>query len=141
MTSSDMPRQDRALPLTDHTAETTAGAAVDESTIRSLVDGFYEEIRADATLGPIFARHVADWTAHLPKMYDFWSTVILHTGRYSGRPIIAHAQLPDLTHEHFARWLELWRAAVARFVPAPARSAFVIAAERMARSMASRLVA
>jgi hemoglobin len=89
--------------------------------IRTLVDTFYEGVRDDPMLGPIFARHVADWSLHLPKMYDFWSTVVLRTGRYAGRPLDAHQRLPGLTAAHFARWLDLWRHTVARVVPEAAR--------------------
>ena len=106
-----------------------------------LVDSFYDRVRADDLLGPIFdtvAR--TDWAVHLPKMYDFWSTVVLRTGRYAGRPLDAHQRLPGLTAAHFARWLDLWRHTVARVVPEAARHSFVIPAERMAANMSAALL-
>ena len=38
-------------------------------------------MREDDLLRPVFEEHVADWSVHLPKMYDFWSSVVLHTGQ------------------------------------------------------------
>ncbi|MDM7138280.1 group III truncated hemoglobin, partial [Klebsiella pneumoniae] len=58
----------------------------DEAEIGRLVSAFYEKARQDAVLGPIFARHVSDWDDHLRRISDFWSSVILRSGRYRGRP-------------------------------------------------------
>jgi Domain of unknown function DUF488 len=53
-----------------------------EDTIRHLVDSFYAKVRADPELGPIFERAiVGDWGPHLATMHDFWSSVMLTTGR------------------------------------------------------------
>jgi hemoglobin len=110
-----------------------------EADIRTLVDSFYDVACRDELLGPVFNGHIADWSAHLPKMYDFWSAVALRTGRYSGRPFEAHQGLPELSPAHFARWLELWEATVARVIAAPARESFILSADRMAASMSHRL--
>ncbi|HZW09324.1 MAG TPA: group III truncated hemoglobin [Phycisphaerales bacterium] len=129
------------LPLTEPPSGGSAAEAgvPSEQDIRTLVDTFYGAVREDELLGHVFEEHVADWSVHLPKMYDFWSSVVLHTGRYSGRPIVAHAAIPELSPEHFERWLELWRATVARVIPARAQDAFIVAARRMRASMSSRL--
>ncbi len=128
-----------ALPLTESRADSSVAAVVSEADIRTLVDEFYAAVRNDDLLGKVFDRHIEDWSVHLPKMYDFWSTVVLHTGRYSGRPIEVHARLSELSRTHFARWVALWEQTVDRTIPAPARGAFVLAAQRMAASMSSRL--
>lgn len=129
----------RELPLSE--ARGAAGElGVDEGTIRRLVDSFYAVVRDDDLLGPIFARHVKDWSAHLPKMYDFWSTVVLRTGRYAGRPVEAHERIPGIGAAHFTRWLELWGRTVSEVVPAGARGAFTVSADRMARAMLAQLV-
>ena len=128
------------LPLTEPLAGSSVAGLVSESDIETLVDTFYASVRDDDLLGPIFHRHVTDWSLHLPKMYAFWSTVVLHTGKYSGRPIEAHQPLPGLTHEHFARWLGLWERAVGAVIRPEAHRYFVLAATRMASSMSSRLV-
>lgn len=128
------------LPLTAPSRPAAPALSADEAMIRTLVDTFYEGVRDDPMLGSIFARHVADWSLHLPKMYDFWSTVVLRTGRYAGRPLEAHQRLPELTAAHFARWLDLWRHTVARVVPEAGQNAFVVPAERMAANMRAALL-
>lgn len=109
---------------------------IDEDGIRRLVHGFYGAVRADDLVGPVFAAEIADsrWPEHLAKICDFWSSVLLRTRRYEGRPLAPHLRLPDLSDAHFARWLSLFAATARReFEPEPA--AVVVAfAERIANS-------
>src|SRR5690554_4974788 len=72
--------------------------------IVAVVDDFYTGIEGDEMLGPYFAP--IDMKAHLPTMYDFWSSVIFQTGTYRGRPFDKHVRLRDLDAAHFERWLE-----------------------------------
>ena len=59
---------------------------VSEDGIRQLVDAFYVKVQADPELGPIFARAIpGDWQPHLNKMYAFWSSVMLTSGRRPAR--------------------------------------------------------
>jgi len=131
---------DRQLPLTEPGRVDVPDGPIEESMIRSLVDDFYDTIRTDELLGPIFAQHVVDWSAHLPKMYNFWSTVVLRTGRYAGRPLEVHQRVPGLTRLHFDRWIQLWGQAVGRMIPPAHRDAFVTPATRMAASMSAALL-
>lgn len=85
-----------------------------EDEVSVLVHTFYEEIRQDPKLGPIFQRHVADWDAHLPKMVDFWSSALRGTARFRGSPMPKHVALPGLSKELFQRWLTLFRQTAAR---------------------------
>lgn len=41
------------------------------------------------------------------KNVYFWSTILLETNNYQGRPFPPHAHLP-IDHSHFKRWLELF---------------------------------
>lgn len=76
--------------------------------IKLLVDTFYERIREDILLAPIFNERIQDrWPIHLEKMYKFWQTVLLQEHTYFGSPFPPHAQLP-IGHEHFAAWLDLF---------------------------------
>lgn len=76
--------------------------------IKILVNTFYERIRADALLAPVFNERIQDnWPLHLEKMYRFWQTVLLEEHTYFGSPFLPHAQLP-VGHEHFATWLALF---------------------------------
>lgn len=80
--------------------------------IQLLVDRFYERVRADDLLGFIFEDIAkTDWSAHLPKMYRFWETVLFRTGGYVGNPLAAHARLTSLTQmgrPQFDRWLSVF---------------------------------
>ena len=73
--------------------------------IKILVDRFYDKVKADPTISPIF-NHV-DWPHHLPIMYNFWASMLLGDRSYMGNPFQKHMPLP-LKREHFQRWLELF---------------------------------
>ncbi len=76
--------------------------------IQLLVDTFYEKIRKDALLGPIFNEKIGDnWSDHLQRMYKFWQTVLLDEHTYFGAPFPQHAQLP-VGIEHFNQWLSIF---------------------------------
>lgn len=80
--------------------------------VKLLVDSFYNKIRTDELLGPIFNERIQDrWPAHLEKMYSFWQTVLLGEHTYLGTPFPPHAQLP-VAHEHFEKWLGLFTTTV-----------------------------
>ena len=76
--------------------------------IKTLVDAFYEKVRQDELLAPIFNEQIQDrWPQHLEKMYAFWQTILLDERTYYGSPFPPHAQLP-VNHSHFQRWVELF---------------------------------
>jgi hemoglobin len=103
--------------------------------IHRLVHAFYHRIRSDPELGPIFDRAVTDWQEHLAKMCDFWSSVVLMSGRYKGRPMIVHARLPGIGDAQFDRWLEVFRQTASETCPPPAAGHFIDRAERIAQSL------
>lgn len=73
--------------------------------VKLLVDTFYEKVKVDDLLAPLFA-HV-DWPHHLPVMYNFWSSVLFGDMTYSGNPLGRHLAL-KLQKYHFTRWLKLF---------------------------------
>jgi hemoglobin len=111
-------------------------AGITEDMIGELVHAFYAEVRRDPDLGPIFDRAIgAGWDAHLAKLCDFWSSVLLMTGRFKGSPMAAHARIPDIRPSHFARWLGLFCLTAGRLCPPPAAALFVAKAEMIAQSL------
>jgi hemoglobin len=50
------------------TAAIMAETGLDERILRDLVHSFYEKVRRDAALGPIFAARIAEWGPHLERM-------------------------------------------------------------------------
>ncbi len=116
------------------TAALMAETGLDEAILTTLVHRFYDKVRADALLGPIFAARIPDWEPHLARMVEFWGSVALMTGCYHGSPVTKHADLP-VTWAHFEHWLVLFRETAADVCP-PAGAAHVITrAERIARSL------
>ena len=97
---------------------------ITEAEISTLVDRFYAKVRLDPTIGPIFNQAIEDWPAHLALLKNFWSTVLLTTGRYKGDPMMTHLQLP-LEQDHFERWLTLFSETATKVLP-PAHAAAII---------------
>jgi hemoglobin len=112
-------------------------AGVTEDMIHDVVHAFYAKVRQDPAIGPIFNRVIpeAQWPAHLAKLCDFWSSVLLMTGRFKGTPMAAHAQIAELRPTHFARWLHLFRQTVEALCPPPAAALFVSKSEMIAQSL------
>jgi hemoglobin len=121
--------------MRDNSSAPGVPVGVTEGMIREVVDAFYASVRADARLGPIFNSAVADWDAHLERLYAFWSSVLLMTGRYKGTPMQAHASLPGISGDLFDRWLELFRSTVRERCPPQAAALFIDRAERIAQSL------
>jgi hemoglobin len=107
---------------------------IDAPMIRELVGAFYERVRADPELGPIFNATVANWAVHLDTMVDFWSSVALMTGTYKGKPIAAHLPL-TLESGHFGRWLSIVGQTAHDVCPPTAAALFVARAETIAASI------
>ena len=80
--------------------------------IKVFVDSFYLKVGKDEILSPIF-NGVANvnWEAHLPKMYDFWESILFGTGSFKGSPMQKHYKLHakyPFKEEAFARWKALF---------------------------------
>ena len=111
-----------------------AETGIDEAMIARLVDGFYERVRADPLIGPVFNARIEDWAPHLEQMRLFWSSVALMSGAYHGRPMPKHLPLP-VDARHFDRWLELFEATARELCPPVAADHFIERARRIAESL------
>lgn len=113
-----------------------AAVGVSEPMIFELVHAFYAKVRLDSELGPIFHAAIGDhWDEHLAKLCDFWSSVLLTTGRYKGMPMPVHVALPRIGGAHFARWLELFEKTANELWPAEAAALVLAKAHTIARSL------
>ena len=110
---------------------------ISEDAIVRLVDGFYAKVRADDELAPIFATAIAadQWEPHLAKMRDFWSSVMLTTGRYKGNPVAVHMAVAGMEPHLFSRWLELFGETCAELFEPEIADAFRAKAIRIADSL------
>lgn len=115
---------------------TDARLGIDEESLRELVGQFYARVRADAALGPIFNDAIHDWPAHLDQLSDFWSSVMLGSGRYKGRPVPAHHKHASrISPELFDRWLDLWDRTSDALMTPEAAAALQDKARRIAESL------
>ena len=114
--------------------ETPAG--LDEAMIAAVVDRFYDDARRDPLLGPVFNRVIPPeaWPHHLATIADFWSSMLLGTGRYAGRPMPKHMAIPELSDAHFRRWLALFRRTATELCPPDIASLFIERSERIGNS-------
>lgn len=109
---------------------------IDEAMVHQLVHAFYGRVRADDLIGPIFNRVIGDnWDTHLARMCDFWSSVMLMSGRYKGNPMTAHMRLKMVRPEHFERWLTLFHQTARAECSDDVAALFVSRAENIARSL------
>ncbi len=80
--------------------------------IELLVNSFYLKVQKDETIGYFF-NDIAkvNWNLHLPKMYNFWETLLFGKASYKGNPMAVHYPINDevaMEKFHFEHWLKLW---------------------------------
>ena len=109
---------------------------ISEAAIRQLVDAFYIKVRRDPELAPIFLRAIpGDWQPHLNRMYAFWSSVLLTTGRYKGNPVVKHLVIPGIRPQLFERWLALFNETCGELFDDGVSEEFRVKAARIAESL------
>lgn len=112
----------------------TPSHTLTEADLARLVDRFYENVRADPVLGPVFNPVVHDWDAHKATLVDFWASVVLRAGRYRGNPMAMHRPHP-ITAAHFGHWLWLWERTAIEVVGEDNARVMLEYARRIARSL------
>ena len=112
-------------------------ADLSDEDLEGILVVFYAAVADDPLLAGYFA--VVDMAAHMPRIVAFWSTMLFHTGRYSGNAFRPHQSMPGLTAEHFRHWVTtLERTVDARFAGESAERMKDLA-HRIAYSMQLRL--
>ena len=112
-----------------------AESPLSEDDIARLVDAFYAKVRVDPTLGPVFERAISDWGPHLATMRNFWSSVMLTSGRYKGNPVAVHRRVDGIEYDLFARWLALFEETCREMFDDALAAAFREKATRIAESL------
>lgn len=109
------------------------GPSLKHDDIMPVLNRFYGRVRHDPDLGPIFNSVVEDWAEHLQRLEDFWSSLMLTSGRYKGNPVAMHVIHAHQIEPHmFARWLKLWEETTNDMVPADAAQEMQAKATRIA---------
>lgn len=102
--------------------------------IELLVEAFYEHVRNDPVLGPVFNPAVHDWDEHKATLVKFWSAVVLGTREYRGNPMAAHRP-HRIVAEHFEYWLSLWHHTAKQHLGEEKAEIFIGFAQRIAQSL------
>lgn len=92
--------------------------ALQQEDIMPILKRFYARVRQDPNLGPVFNAVVEDWSEHLQRLEDFWSSLMLTSGRYKGNPVAMHViHAREIEPQMFARWLQRWVQTTDEMVP------------------------
>jgi hemoglobin len=116
-------------------AEARPDLRVDD--LPALLTAFYAALARDPSLAGYFAP--IDMAAHVPRIADFWATVLFRAGRYDGNAFAPHRAMPGLTPAHFARWLAALERTVEARHAGPNAERMLAMAHRIAYSMQLRL--
>ena len=109
---------------------------LNRESISTLVHAFYDDVRADPVLAPVFNAAIgAHWDTHLGRMVDFWCTTMLKTQTFQGNVFGKHMALSGVEPDHFLRWLAIFEATAARLFDAPTADEFIVVARRIAASL------
>ena len=87
--------------------------------VKNLVFKFYDIIKLDEKLGPIFLEIIPTdkWSSHIEKLTDFWMAQLFGIMNFKGNPVQAHRDVDkhfnhSISQDHFTHWLGLWFATV-----------------------------
>ncbi len=105
--------------------------------LSDLVETFYRTVQKEPELGPIFNEVIQDnWPTHMQRMKDFWASVTLNAGLYSGKPVPAHMKIEGLSKHHFEIWLNLFQRTLNETAPSEEAAAYImLRANRIAQSL------
>ncbi|HVZ25266.1 MAG TPA: group III truncated hemoglobin [Sediminibacterium sp.] len=84
--------------------------------LEKLMHAFYAKAMQDPVIGHYFTEVVQlDLVTHIPRITDFWETIIFGVNRYHGDTFAVHAHLQEkcaFRDEHFNRWVQLFKETV-----------------------------
>ena len=125
-----------ATPPTAPPAPSFRLHALDRAGIEALVHDFYGDVRRDELLAPIFEAVIGeDWSVHLDRLVEFWSSVMLGTRSFRGNVYGKHMALDGVCPEHFLRWITLWHRHTNRLFSAEVAEEFQRTAHGIARNL------
>ncbi|MFZ6649294.1 group III truncated hemoglobin [Undibacterium sp. TJN25] len=109
---------------------------LNRASVTMLVHQFYDAVREDDSLHPIFNQAIGgNWAPHLERMVDFWSTVMLGTREFQGNVYGKHMLINGVEPDHFSRWLQLFKETAYRLFDKEIADEFSLVAHRIASSL------
>ncbi|MFB9120436.1 group III truncated hemoglobin [Bergeyella porcorum] len=111
--------------------------------IEILVNTFYDKIKKDEVIG-FFFNDIAkvNWNEHLPKMYQFWETLLFGQVSYKGNPMAAHFPINEIKameKHHFDHWLKVWTATVEELFTGTKAEMAIYKAKNISQLMAYKM--
>ncbi|HEX3803226.1 MAG TPA: group III truncated hemoglobin [Solirubrobacteraceae bacterium] len=108
-----------------------------------LVRAFYGRALSDPIIGWLFTdvAHL-DLEAHVPRITNFWETILLDAHSYGGGAFRPHLELnlkAQLKRGHFDRWLHVWHETVDELFEGQRAELAKAHADRVAAAFESRL--
>lgn len=111
----------------------------DLADIRIFVDAFYDKVKRDPQIGPVFFAAIGNnWQPHLNRLYAFWDSVLFSSPGFRGNPFAKHIGLP-ITQVHFDKWLLLFSQTIDAHFAGPTAQEAKNRAELIAKVFVSRL--
>lgn len=111
----------------------------------ALVRAFYSQALTDEVIGFLFTDVAQlDLEHHLPRIANFWETVLLGARSYGGgafRPHLELNRVVALRRGHFERWLWLWQVTVDEQFAGPVAEEAKRHATRVATAFSARIEA
>ena len=84
----------------------------DRTDVELMVNTFYGKVQKSDLIGFIFDDiAMIDWETHLPKMHNFWATMLLGERTFMGDPMSKHLALSEQTEMsdvQYNEWLTLF---------------------------------
>src|SRR5690242_16273725 len=105
--------------------------------VRHVVVLFYEKIRRDNVLGPIFEEAIGlHWAPHIERIIQFWLTATRLGRGYDGKDFMpAHLKHYSIDTSQIPMWLELFRETAIQECHPEGASVLIDIAERMAQTL------
>jgi hemoglobin len=111
-------------------------STITDASIREMVDKFYARVREDAVLSLVFENLLAGkWETHMPRMYAFWTKILLGTGDFQANVFGKHMAIAGIEREHFVRWLGLFKQTLEEVYEPEGAQLVMEVAERIAASL------
>ena len=111
--------------------------------IQKLVNSFYQKVEKDETIGFFFNDiGKVNWSLHLPKMYNFWETLLFGNSVYKGNPMSKHFpinHIKSIQKHHFDHWLKLWTNTVNEHFSGETANLAIYKAKNIANLMAYKM--
>lgn len=111
--------------------------------IELLVNLFYDQVIKDEQIGFFFTDIAKiDLQKHLPKMYNFWESILLGNPVYDGNPMRVHFPINQkvaLEEQHFKRWIHIWEHTIKTNFTGDNADIAIQRAENIARIMAHKM--